>query len=156
MIVARVPRKFKNSASTFQLLDSIEFISNPFNNLSWARWVGKVSIGTLSKKTGHSRSFLKKRLKEIGLYEQRFLPQIPAQYGWTKIDGELKENHQEQHIISTILNLHSKGVGYRSIAKVLDQQKIPTRSKAPWSYQVVRKIILRNKKLKNGGPMDSS
>jgi len=64
-------------------------------------------------------------------------------YGFDCIQGKLVENHQEQEVISKILELRANGYSMRNIASTLNEDGILTKRGKHWQATQVQGILKR-------------
>jgi DNA invertase Pin-like site-specific DNA recombinase len=62
-------------------------------------------------------------------------------YGYDHIDGDLRVNDYEAHIVKEIFKLYMDGNGSPSIAEELDKQEYKTKRGGVWSARTVGKIL---------------
>ncbi|MAX65994.1 MAG: hypothetical protein CME66_03570 [Halobacteriovoraceae bacterium] len=68
-------------------------------------------------------------------------------YGYEFVDGELKEVTSEQEVISLIAKLRKLEMSFGKIARVLNDQQVPTKNKVKlWDRKTVYVIYQRSKK----------
>ena len=81
-----------------------------------------------------------RRLKNSELVVPR-----PA-YGERRYGNKLVKNQKEQKVIGLMFNLARAGYSYRSIARTLNEMKIPTKTGVNgWNHKVVKNVMEREK-----------
>ncbi|MBY0316075.1 MAG: recombinase family protein [Bdellovibrionales bacterium] len=69
-------------------------------------------------------------------------PVLPYGYGW--LDGRLVPDPSEYRVVQKILQLWQKGESSRSIANILNDQQIKSRSSKKWFHGLVISIVKRH------------
>jgi len=67
-------------------------------------------------------------------------------YGWMPDPDDhalLVESPEEQDIIRRVVFLHSKGFGYREIARALEEDCVPCRGRDKWHHSLIQSILKR-------------
>lgn len=105
--------------------------------------MGKFFLTLMGAMAQMERELIAERTKATLAYKKGLgesLGHIP--YGYQRDKGKLVRNEQEQKVIQKIKRLRRKGIGYRKIAKLLNQTKVPTRSKqAKWHDSSVWYVV---------------
>ena len=70
-------------------------------------------------------------------------------YGQKKVSGFLQDHRKEQKVIHEILSLRKSGNGFKKIASILNKQGISAPKGGKWCFQTVRRVIVRELKLKS-------
>jgi hypothetical protein len=104
-----------------------------------------LSLHAVSRRTGHTRPFLRQQLRKLGI-ENPLSQNTFAPYGWDHKDGELVPNAKEQKTLVKIRALSQSHLGCKSIAKQLNQMGIPSKSGKRWGHSSVQNILNRQKK----------
>lgn len=64
-------------------------------------------------------------------------------YGYDAVDGYLVPNDLEQHFIQVMANAFANGMGYQSIATLLNELNVPTKQGSTWHANMIRRILRR-------------
>ncbi len=67
----------------------------------------------------------------------------PIPYGYTYLDGMLVIEPSEYKNILEIVRLREQGKSFHAIARTLNAQKARTRKRKLWTYEIIKRIILR-------------
>ena len=108
-----------------------------------------LNLCELARETDTRRTTLRSRLIKHGIplrsqVDQKKL-QAHNKYGNHKRKGQTTEKKVGQKTIDAIFEMKKNGMSLRSIAKTLDQLKIPTKAKGKkWQYEMVRQILIKN------------
>ena len=109
--------------------------------------IGKFFLTLMGAMAQMERELIAERTKATLSYKKEkgeALGHIP--YGYHKVDDRLVPNEQEQQVVGKIKRLKRRGKSYRTIAQILNDQGIPTRSKgARWHDSSVWYVVNGNK-----------
>jgi hypothetical protein len=71
-------------------------------------------------------------------------------FGKRCVGDKVVDHKGEQRVISSVLKMHGEGLSNCAIARVLTQMKVSTKQQGRgWHPEMVRQILLRNKKKAN-------
>jgi DNA invertase Pin-like site-specific DNA recombinase len=105
--------------------------------------IGKFFLTLMGAMAQMERELIAERTKSTLAYKKEkgeSLGHIP--YGYQRVNGKLLKQEQEQKIIRKIKRLKNQGKSYRKIAKILNMQGVPARSKeAKWHDSTVWYVI---------------
>ncbi len=135
-------------------MESIVYIKNPILNEDVLRQkylVERLSIRQIAGELVSSKATISKYLHRYGIKVKKrgtkeLAPPNPA-YGERRYGNRVVKNHEEQKVISLILNLHEAGYSFRAIARTLNESGVQTRKRSSrWHHWVVAEIVKRNRK----------
>lgn len=105
--------------------------------------MGKFFLTMMGATAQMERELISERTKATLQYKKskgESLGRIP--YGYTRIDGKLIENEEEQKVIKKMKRWKKEGKSYRKIANLLNEKKIPCRiQKARWHDSAIWYIL---------------
>lgn len=68
-------------------------------------------------------------------------------YGYNRVNGKLVLNENEISVIRDIVKMHEEGLSYSSIARVLNEKGVLTKTgDTLWRYNVVKRLIDKHNK----------
>ncbi len=105
-----------------------------------------LNLCQLARLTNTCRTTLRDNLIKHGIEIRSKVNQKKLQshnrYGQHRRKGQTVDKKVEQKTINAIIEMRKSGMSLRSIAKTLDQLKIPTKTQGKkWQYEMVRKIL---------------
>ena len=68
-------------------------------------------------------------------------------YGYAYLEGQLVKNPAEYAVVNKIIKFWQSGKSLIAIAKLLNDQNVPTRLGKKWVHSVVGAIVKRHQKL---------
>lgn len=63
-------------------------------------------------------------------------------YGYKRVKNKLIKDNKEQKIISYIKDQHKKNMSYRSIARNLNENRVPTKLGKKWYANTVKRMVI--------------
>lgn len=108
---------------------------------------GRLVLHILASVAQWERDIISERTKDA----LRFLKASSRVYGnlafgFEKVNDLLVPKQAEKEIISMIINQVDSGYGFHTIAKMFNEQELPTKSGGKWHATTIRRIYLREKK----------
>lgn len=109
-----------------------------------------LSLNQIAQKLEISRDLVRKILRRAGvpiLSKRRQLDltgQTP--YGWKKEMGRLVPHVAEQKVINRFATARAEGISLHSIARILNEEAVPTKNGGRWHARSVSQILESNER----------
>ena len=149
LIVYRLDRISRNVADLSGLVDllaqkKVQLISVS-ENLDTSTVSGRMMMSMILVLSQYEREIIVARVRESLDYRRRNGVRYTriTPYGKKLVGNRYEDSPEEREVIRSIHSLHVSGVSLRSIAAILDAQRVPTRNGKPWCLSTIATICRR-------------